>query len=59
MLLTMGVQAQKEIIIEGSVTNVEDGAVLKVSRDEGKTFSTIAVDTIYGGKFSFKIEAER
>ena len=55
----MGVQAQKEIIIEGSVTNVEDGAVLKVSRDEGKTFSTIAVDTIYGGKFSFKIEAER
>ena len=47
-----------DIIIEGQVTNVKDGYVVDLFRNDGRVGKTIATDTIEGGKFYFKVTPE-
>lgn len=47
-----------DIIIEGQVTNVKDGYVVDLFREDGRVGKTIATDTIEGGKFYFKVKPE-
>ena len=51
-------QAQNEITIEGKVTNVKDGHVVNLFRNDGDVGINIAKDTIEGGKFYFKVKPE-
>ena len=47
-----------DIIIEGQVTNVKDGYVVNLFREDGRVGTTVGRDTIEGGKFYFKIKPE-
>ncbi len=44
--------------IVGEVKNVEDSTIINLTRWEGETGKTIAVDTIMDGKFYFKIKPD-
>ena len=44
--------------IFGEVKNVEDSTIIQLFRLEGRVGKTIAVDTIIGGKFYFKIKPD-
>ena len=57
--MALNVQAQREIIIEGTVTNVDDGIVMRLFLREGRAGKGIAVDTIQNGKFHFEVEAKQ
>ena len=57
LLLALSIQAQKEITIEGNVTNVDNGDVVSLYRWDGRVGSAIVSDTIKNGKFFFKVEA--
>lgn len=57
--IVLNVQAQREITIEGTVTNVEEGTIMALLRNDGLVGKTIATDTIQNGKFHFKVEAEK
>lgn len=57
--MALSVQAQREITIEGTVTNVDDGIVMRLFLREGRAGKGIAVDTIQNGKFHFKVEAKQ
>ena len=58
LLAGLATQAQNEIIIDGKVTNVKDGYVVRLFRSDGRVGTTIATDTIEGGKFYFKVKPE-
>lgn len=58
ILLGMASQAQNEITIDGKVTNVKDGLIVSLFREDGRVGTTIATDTIEGGTFHFKVEAK-
>jgi len=60
MLLLTGCVAKgpNEIVIEGQVTNVKDGYVVNLFRNDGRVGKTVATDTIEGGKFYFKVTPE-
>lgn len=56
LMLSLVLQAQNEITIEGRLTNVKDGLVIELLRED---FSSIVEkDTIENGKFSFKVKLE-
>lgn len=56
LMLSLVLQAQNEITIEGRLTNVKDGLVIELWRED---FSSIVEkDTIENGKFSFKVKLE-
>ena len=57
--MVLNLQAQREIIIEGTVTNVDDGIVMRLFLREGRAGKGIAVDTIQNGKFHFEVEAKQ
>lgn len=57
--MVLNVQAQREIIIDGTVTNVDDGIVMRLFLREGRAGKGIAVDTIQNGKFHFEVEAKQ
>ena len=57
LLLALNMQAQKEITIEGNVTNVEDGDIVELYLWDGRVANVIASDTIKNGKFCFRVEA--
>ncbi len=59
VIMALSVQAQREITIEGTVTNVEEGTIMALFRNDGLVGKTIATDTIQNGKFYFKVEAEQ
>ena len=46
-----------EFLIEGIISNVEDGAVISLSRWEGDSGTRIEQDTIQNGRFMIKAEA--
>lgn len=58
LLTGLCAQAQNEITIEGKVSNVKDGYVVTLFRLDGRVGTTIATDTIEGGKFFFKVKPE-
>ena len=58
LLVGIATQAQNEIIIDGKVTNVKDGYVVRLFRSDGRVGTTIGTDTIEGGKFYFKVKPE-
>lgn len=51
-------QAQGTFVIEGSVKNVEDGALMVLFRMDGQAGSGIGRDTLRDGKFRFRLETE-
>ena len=60
MILLTGCMAKTpdDIIIEGQVTNVKDGYVVNLFREDGRVGTTVGRDTIEGRKFYFKIKPE-
>ena len=58
LLAGLATQAQNEIVIDGKVSNVKDGYVVSLFRSDGRVGTTIATDTIEGGKFYFKVKPE-
>jgi thiol-disulfide isomerase/thioredoxin len=59
LLISLMVQAQNEITIDGKVANVKDGLVVSLFRTDGRVGSTIARDTIENGRFHFKVKPEK
>ena len=59
LLISLMVQAQNEITIDGKVANVKDGLVVSLFRTDGRVGSTIAQDTIENGRFHFKVKPEK
>lgn len=59
LLISLMVQAQNEITIDGKVPNVKDGLVVSLFRRDGRVGSTIAKDTIENGRFHFKVKPEK
>lgn len=58
-IVACGPSVQKDYYeIEGSVTNVEDGAVFSLFRIDGNAGMAIAHDTLRSGKFHFRITPE-
>ena len=47
----------KEFLIEGKISGIEDGTVFALVRWDGNVGSSIAYDTVRSGRFSFKEEA--
>ena len=54
----VNLQAQQHYIIEGDIQGLEDGTVLSLLRNDGSVLSSIATDTLSGGKFKFTGTAE-
>ena len=57
LLWVLSMQAQKDIMIEGRVRNVDDGIVMRLYRWDGRVGSVVASDTIENGKFSFNLQS--
>ena len=49
--------SENEFLIEGKISNVEDGAVITLFRNDGDFGMSIATDTVKSGRFVFKNEA--
>lgn len=45
---------ENEYLIEGSLSNVPDGAIINLARLNGQVFENVATDTLRNGKFSFQ-----
>ena len=59
LLAGLATQAQNEITIDGKVSNVKDGLVINLFRNDGRVGTTIATDTIESGTFHFKVKPEK
>lgn len=55
LLASVCAQAQGSFVIEGNVKNVKQGVCLNLFRMEGKSGSSIAVDTLRGDSFRFEV----
>jgi len=52
-LQILTVNAQKNYSIEGFITGIKDSTLISLGRNDGNLISTIATDTVIGGKFRF------
>jgi len=49
--------SDKEFLIEGKISGIEDGIVINLSRWDENVGKTLAIDTVRNGRFSIKAEA--
>ena len=49
--------AENEFLIEGRISGVEDGAMIRLFRTDGNSGEFIAADTLQNERFRFKSEA--
>lgn len=54
LLISAGMQAQGNFVIEGKVNNVKEGVCLKLFRQQGDVGDNIAMDTLRGDTFRFE-----
>lgn len=56
--INLSIQAQEYFTIKGNIKGIEDGAVITLSRTEGRLGKVIASDTVKNEKFKFKMPVE-